>query len=78
MLYFLMGVLCPARTHKVITPAAVLSAAYVPSMHGFGRTVQLKVAISHMWTCHCIEQELKVPTAHSRLGCLGGWEAVSC
>lgn len=56
MLRFLMGVpyLCPARTHKVITPAAILSAAYVPSMHDLGRTVQFKVATSHIWTCHCI------------------------
>lgn len=68
MLHFLMGgvpYLFSARTHEVITPAAILSTAYVPSKHHLGRMVQFKVATSHIWMCHYTEQELKMLTGYS-------------
>lgn len=67
MLHFLMGgdpYLFSARTQEVITPAAILSTAYVPSMHHFGRMVQFKVATSHIWMRHYIERELKMQIGH--------------
>lgn len=48
----------PTVTHQL--PFRMLS-----SMHPFGRRVRLTVATSHVWTCHYIEQEFKMPTAHS-------------
>lgn len=54
-----------ARTHEGITPAAILDTTHVPSMHHFGRMVQVKVATFHIWTCQYIEQELKMPIGYS-------------
>lgn len=49
----------------MITPTAILSTAYVPSMHRCGGMVQFKAATCHMWTCHSMQQEFKMLTAHS-------------
>lgn len=55
----------PARTHQVITPAAVLDAAYMPRVHHFGRAACLKATTSHVGMCRHIEQELSTLAVHS-------------
>lgn len=81
-LHFLRGgsVFVPSQAPRSHTPAAVLNAASVSSTHQAGRMVRFKGATPHIWTCHYIEQELKMPTAHSavlQVPVLGGtvWES---
>lgn len=87
MLHFLTdgSVFVPSQDATVITPASVLSAAYVPSIYHLGRTVQFEGNHFPYLDCGYVDQELKMLVA--RLAVLQmpvfwvvweEWEVVSC